>query len=204
MLPAFASMKDEALQKLDKNWGTAVLGVFLVFLISGSAGLVPFGSLVVGGPLTLGMVSYFLRITRNQDAELNHFFEGFKNFGNALGAYILIALIVLLFTLLLIVPGIMAALALSQTFRIMREYPELSITDAMRKSRDLMNGYKMDYFLFNLSFIGWAILCILTLGLGFLVLIPYVYTSNTIFYNHIAGNATNQIEGSNNTVESIS
>jgi uncharacterized membrane protein len=194
MLPPFSEIKNEALQKLDKNWGNSIAAILIIGIISGVAGFVPGGGLVVGGPFALGMAAYFIKVSRGQSVELNSIFDGFKNFGNALGVYILTLLVVIGFTLLLIIPGIIAALALSQTYRIMCDNPGIGITDAMRKSRDMMNGYKMDYFLLNLSFIGWAFLCILTLGLGFLVLAPYVVTSNTIFYNHISSYNDKQIE----------
>lgn len=194
MLPSFSEIKNEALQKLDKNWGNSIAAILIIGVITGAAGFIPGGGLVIGGPFALGMAGYFIKVSRGQSVEINAIFDGFKNFGNALGVYILMLLIILGFTLLLIVPGIIAALALSQTYRIMCDDPSIGITDAMKKSRDMMNGYKMDYFLLNLSFIGWALLCILTLGLGFLVLAPYVVTSNTIFYNHISSYNENQIE----------
>lgn len=187
MRPSFTELKDEALRKLEGKWGLSVVVVLLVGVISAAAGLIPFGSLLIGGPLTLGVAGHFLRVARSEAVDLNLVFDGFKQFGNALGAYLLMILIVALGFVLLIVPGIMAAMALSQTFNIMRDEPELGAVDALKKSHAMMDGHKMDLFLFNLSFIGWALLCILTLGLGFLVLAPYISTSNAIFYNYISG-----------------
>jgi len=194
MVPSFSEMKDEALRKLDKKWGVSVAVVLIVGVLSGAAGLIPFGSVVIGGPLTLGMAGYFLKIARNEEADLNQVFDGFKQFGNALGAYILMILVIAVGFILLIVPGIMAAMALSQTFNIMRDDPSIGAVDALKKSNQLMDGHKMDFFLFNLSFIGWALLCILTLGLGFLILGPYVSTSNAIFYNHLTGHQDQQLK----------
>jgi uncharacterized membrane protein len=187
-------MKDEALRKLEGKWGLSVVVVLLVGVISAAAGLIPFGSLLIGGPLTLGMAGHFLRVARSEAVDLNLVFDGFKQFGNALGAYLLMILIVALGFVLLIIPGIMAAMALSQTFNIMRDEPELGAVDALKKSHAMMDGHKMDYFLFNLSFIGWALLCILTLGLGFLVLAPYISTSNAIFYNYISGQQQQELK----------
>lgn len=190
-------MKDEALRKLEGKWGLSVVVVLLVGVISAAAGLIPFCSLLIGGPLTLGMAGHFLRVARSEAVDLNMVslsINNFKQFRNALGAYLLMILIVALGFVLLIIPGIMAAMALSQTFNIMRDEPELGAVDALKKSHAMMDGHKMDYFLFNLSFIGWALLCILTLGLGFLVLAPYISTSNAIFYNYISGQQQQELK----------
>jgi uncharacterized membrane protein len=131
------------------------------------------------------MAIYFLRISRDESVEINNLFDGFKQFGNALGAYLLMLLIIILGFVLLIVPGIIAALALSQTFNIMHDEPNLGPIEAMKKSHEMMKGHRGDYFLLNLSFIGWALLCILTIGIGFLFLAPYASVTNAIFYNNL-------------------
>ncbi|MBL7764851.1 MAG: DUF975 family protein [Chitinophagaceae bacterium] len=190
----YTEIKDEALAKLNNNWGTAILALLIVIAISMASSFIPFASILISGPFSLGMAGIYLKISRGWKPDINGVFDGFKQFGNAIGASILIGLIVLLGCLLLIVPGIIAALALSQTYRIMHDNPQMSITDAMQKSHDMMKGHRGDYFIFNLSFIGWALLCILTLGLGFLILGPYVATSNSIYYNKLSGYMNQDIE----------
>jgi uncharacterized membrane protein len=194
MRPTFDEIKNEALRKLDKKWGNAVLAILVVGVISAIASIIPFGAIATSGPFALGMAIYFIKISRDESVDLNNIFDGFKNFGNAIGAYILILIVVCLGFILLIVPGIIAALALSQTYRIMKDNPTMGITDAMQKSHEMMKGHRGDYFLFNLSFIGWAFLCIFTLGLGFLILAPYVSTSNAIYYNYLVGYQDKQID----------
>jgi uncharacterized membrane protein len=194
MRPTFDEIKNEALRKLDKKWGNAVLAILVVGIISAIASIIPFGALATAGPFALGMAIYFIKISRDESVDLNNIFDGFKNFGNAIGAYILILIVVFIGFILLIVPGIIAALALSQTYRIMKDNPTMGITEAMQKSHEMMKGHRGDYFLFNLSFIGWAFLCIFTLGLGFLILAPYVSTSNAIYYNYLVGYQDKQID----------
>ena len=192
---SYTAMKEYALTQLGRNkWGEAV-GLGLVYgLISGIASIVPLGSLVVGGPLTLGMTSYFLLLSRNQNPTFNNLFSGFQNFGNAFLAMLLMTLLILLGFILLIIPGCIFALGLSQTFRVMHDEPQISAVDAMKKSWEIMKGHKGDYFIFNLSFIGWAFLCILTVGIGFLFLIPYINASNAKFYDEITGRGTEEID----------
>ena len=188
-------LKNEALDKLQGNWGQLALATFVFAIITGVAGIIPFGGLLIGGPLTYGLNILYLKFTRTGSTDMNSMFDGFKDFGNALGAYFLMALIILFFTILLIVPGIIAALALSQTYRLMKDNPGMDCVAAMRKSRDIMRGHKADYFILNLSFIGWAILCVFTLMIGFFFLAPYVYTTNTLFYNKLIGEGYDELEG---------
>jgi uncharacterized membrane protein len=118
---------------------------------------------------------------------LNDMFDGFKNFGNAFIANFLSMLLIVLAFFLLIVPGVIVACGYSQINRIMHDNPTMSGIDAMKASWQLMDGKKMDFFILNLSFIGWALLCILTLGIGFLFLTPYVNVTNSKFYDEISG-----------------
>jgi uncharacterized membrane protein len=185
MTQSFNEMKDMALAKLENKWGNAALVVLIAMIITGATNFIPGASLIIGGPISLGMAIYFLRISRDESVEINNLFDGFKQFGNALGAYLLMLLIIILGFILLIVPGIIAALALSQTFNIMHDEPNLGPIEAMKKSHEMMKGHRGDYFLLNLSFIGWALLCILTIGIGFLFLAPYASVTNAIFYNNL-------------------
>ena len=60
--------------------------------------------------------------------------------------------------------------------------------DALRKSKEMMDGYKWKYFCLGLRFIGWALLCVLTLGIGILWLSPYVQVSYAKFYEDVKNN----------------
>ena len=95
------------------------------------------------------------------------------------------AVFILLWMLLLIIPGIIAALAYSQTFYILAEDESIGAMDALKKSKEMMNGYKWKYFCLSLRFLGWVLLCILTLGIGFLWLAPYVEVSYAHFYEEL-------------------
>jgi len=98
------------------------------------------------------------------------------------------SLFILLWSLLLIIPGIIAALSYSMTFYILADDNSIGAMDAINKSKKMMYGYKWKYFCLGLRFLGWAILCILRLGIGFLWLSPYVHVSVTKFYEDIKEN----------------
>lgn len=145
-------------------------------------------SLGLGGPFLLGLTGIFLKVYNKQEFELGNLFDGFKDFSRALSAYLLMSLYIFLWLLLLIVPGIIAALGYSMTFFIMAEDPDLPATEAMQKSKQMMFGHKTELFVLGLTFIGWIILGALSFGIGFLWLNSYWYTAYTIFYKKIKEN----------------
>ena len=85
-----------------------------------------------------------------------------------------------LISLLFFVPGMIKAIAYSQTYFILAENPEMSVKKAVTLSKIITKGYKGDIFIFYLSFIGWIFLSMLTGGIGFVFLIPY-FTSSSVF-----------------------
>jgi len=98
---------------------------------------------------------------------------------------VLSTIFILLWTCLLIVPGIMAAIRYSMSYYLLAENPEMEAMEALRKSSELMNGHKWEFFKFCLSFLGWAALCLITMGIGFLVLVPYFQMSKLYFYRSL-------------------
>ena len=179
-------------EALKDKWGLAI-GTFLIYiLITGLPGSVEpratIFSLIIGGPLALGVAIFSLSISRGQDARLEQLFLGFNRFSTALGAYLLMILYVVLWTLLLVVPGIIAGLGYSMTFYILADEPSIKAEEALRKSKAMMDGYKLKLFYLGLRFFLLALLCILTLGIGFLWLIPFVNVTMAKFYDDIKGN----------------
>jgi uncharacterized membrane protein len=94
-------------------------------------------------------------------------------------------LFVILWTLLLIIPGIIAGLSYSMTFYILSDDRTLKPREALDKSKQMMDGYKMKLFKLALRFFLLALLCILTLGIGFLWLIPYANVTMANFYDDV-------------------
>lgn len=149
-----------------------------------SAGLLL--SIFVIIPIAYGFELSFLKFLRgSKDDTVERMFDGFKTYGRALGVTLLQALFVFLWSLLLIIPGIIKSFAYAMAVYISKDYPELSPNECLDLSQEMMDGHKMDLFLLYLSFIGWALLCILSLGIGFLWLIPYINVSAAKFYEEI-------------------
>ena len=181
-------LRNRALEAIRGNWGIAIAG-FLIFGIlqgaGGGSGLV----LIIGGPLYLGMSYFALAYVRKQPIELELLFKGFNNFGNSLLAYLLTVIFTFLWTLLLIIPGIIKAISYSMTFFIMADDSEIKAMDAIEKSMAMMNGYKMKYFLLSLLFGILVILSGLLLFIPLLWLIPYMHITYAEFYEDIKDKA---------------
>ena len=137
----------------------------------------------------LDVVFRGIGLVRGGRPDMNAVFAGFKHFGNALAAYLLMALFVFLWMLLLIVPGIIAGLAYSQTFYLMAEDTRLEPLAAIRLSKQIMMGRKWKLFCLGWRFFGWALLCILTCGIGFIWLMPYVAAAHARFHDDIHSHA---------------
>ena len=181
-----------ARKSLKDKWGLAI-GTFVVYMliigtIQTTTEFFPLAGLLllaISGPMVLGIAIFSINISRNQDARLEQIFQGFNNFNTSLGAYLLMLLFTLLWTLLLIIPGIIAVLSYSMTFYILADDNSIGAMEAIDKSKKMMDGYKWKYFCLGLRFIGWSLLCILTLGIGFLWLLPYMQVSMVKFYDDI-------------------
>lgn len=173
-------------EALRGKWGTSIATFLIYMLIGASVGSIgKYGSLlslIIAGPLAIGAANFSLALSSGGNPSVELLFKGFNQFSTALQTYLLMILIIALWSVLLIIPGIIAALSYSLTFYILSDEPTLAATEALAKSKKLMNGYKMKLFQLCLRFFLLALLCILTLGIGFLWLVPYVHTTMAMFY----------------------
>lgn len=176
---------------LSGQWGLAVGAVLLYNVLCFASGAVPFlgaiVSLLVAGPLAVGLCLFSLHLARRTSPLIADLFDGFKAFGPALAASILMAIFILLWMLLLIVPGIIAAYSYSQTYFIIAENPTISPLEAIRQSKEMMQGRKWKLFCLMWRFFGWGLLSLLTCCIGFLWLGPYVQTTLAHFYEDVKG-----------------
>ena len=180
-------LKEEALTALKGKWGLAIL-TFVIFMsisMLSSRALFVFGFLI-SAPLAVGFRMFYLSLSRGETPHIVSLFKYFNNrFGTYLWAYVVMIIRVILWSLLLIVPGIIAAISYSQTFFVLAEDDSVSALEAIDKSKHMMSGHKWKYFKLILSFIGWAILCIFTIGIGFLWLCVYMSVTKAKFYDEL-------------------
>lgn len=140
-------------------------------------------------PLNIGVAQNVLAWSRGEDVnKWKVLFGGFnsaKIFFKQVGVVVLNTILCALWTILLIVPGIIKGLAYSMYPYVLRDEPDLSVWQTLKKSEAIMKGYKGKLFLMYLSFVGWFILGAFTFGILYIWLTPYVMTSTVKFYDDV-------------------
>ncbi len=201
-MKTLAEYRAMAREKLKGNWNSAAVFMLVVFLIivviSGIFGsmtmLLQKGSLeydliypvldlvssLLMFPLIYGLFVSFLNLGRGRSLHVEDLPKYYnKRFWLTI---ILQTIYIYLWTLLLIIPGIVKAYSYALTPYILADNPELSNNAAIEKSMAMMKGHKMKLFLLDLSFIGWFLLCIVTLCIATLWVAPYMYQARAVFY----------------------
>ena len=195
-----ALLKENAKKSLQGKYGDAIALLGIMFAFSFALGLVigffrleedlastlaDLCSLLISCALGFGMTSYFLKISRNEPVTYNELFSKTNMFVSYLSISLLVGLFTFLWTLAFIIPGIIASLSYSMVFFVKLDNPDMGAMDVLRKSKQIMSGHKMDYFVLGLSFLGWIILGVFTFGILYLWLIPYMQVTYANFYNSI-------------------
>lgn len=163
----------------------AFIGVLLIVLVVWAIVII-----VIGGPITLGYAKYNLNLVDGYNPQFSDLFSKFDCFGQGFCVQFLRNLFIVLWTFLFIIPGLVKTYSYSMAAYIAAENPDMSATDAITASKELMDGNKWRLFCLNLSFIGWSILCIFTLGIGALFLRPYREAAFAAFYREIVSERT--------------
>lgn len=148
-------------------------------------GMFGFAAFLLGGVLQLGYASFLLKQHDGKPVEFADLFSQFDRFSTGFAQHILRSLYVTLWSLLLIVPGFVKSYSYAMTPFILAEHPNLTASQAIELSMQMMDGHKMDLFLLDLSFFGWYILAAMTANLGFLALNPYTNAAKAAFYRQL-------------------
>jgi uncharacterized membrane protein len=189
-------------QALAGNWSLAVMGALLfsflnylpvlviniVFNSDGLEWVINLYGILVSGPLTLGFTTFMIAVFRRRRTSPGEVFYGFESFGKSLGLFLATSFFILLWSLLVIIPGIIAAYRYAMSFYILADNPGFGVMETIRESKRIMYGNKLKLFTLELSFLGWAILALITAGIGFLWLLPYMVASTVGFYEVANGN----------------
>ncbi len=119
--------------------------------------------------MTFGYHSYTLRVARGEDGGMSDLFDGFSLVVKVIVLDILMSIFTFLWSMLFIIPGIVAIYAYSQAVYCLLDDPDISPMEAIRRSKMMMKGQKFNLFVVQLSFFGWIILAIIVAGgIGFL------------------------------------
>lgn len=191
-------IKNYAKEKLSGNLGSIWKILIIALGISLAAGVV-FGILfnsmdadfldsllgILMVPLGIGTTAFFISLIESTDFEAKDLFKYYHDFVKIIGVTVLMGLVIMLGYICFIIPGIILTFSYSLVPIILIKKPELGIVETLKYSREKMQGHKLDAFVLGLSFIGWAILGTLTLGVLYIWLFPYMQLTFTKFYLNI-------------------
>lgn len=191
-------IKNYAKEKLSGNLGSIWKILIIALGISLAAGVV-FGILfnsmdadfldsllgILMMPLGIGTTAFFVSLIESTDFEAKDLFKYYHDFVKIIGVTVLMGLVIMLGYICFVIPGIILTLSYSLVPIILIKKPELGIVETLKYSREKMQGHKLDAFVLGLSFIGWAILGTLTLGILYIWLFPYMQLTFTKFYLNI-------------------
>ena len=158
-----------------------VIGMGLGYLAS----MIPVLGLFVMPLMSLCIIYVYLKLANGVKPDISELFNHFDAIWPVFKLYVLTMVFTILWTMLLVIPGIIKAYAYSQAYYVLAENPGIGAREALRRSEAMMKGHKMEMFMLNMSFMGWAILGTFTFGLLYIWLIPYMQATMTNFYNSI-------------------
>ena len=186
-----AMLKTAAKEQIKGKIGILFVISLLSGLIAGAVGTVPLvgtiASMLLTAAFSLAMIHIYMNLGYGRSPEVGDLFSQIGNILPAFCTQFLVGLFTFLWSLLLFVPGIIMGCAYSQAMYILADDPSIGPMEAIRRSKEMMNGHKMEYFLLGLSFMGWAFLGVFTLGILYIWLIPYMNATMANYYKSLKG-----------------
>lgn len=135
--------------------------------------------------LSVGFYSYLLKMIRKEEYTRNDIFAYVGKVLPITAISLLVTIFTMLWSVLFIIPGIIATISYSMVFLIYAEDQSLTAMDYLDRSKEMMRGYKWDYFVFGLSFIGWIMLSTLTFGILLIWTLPYITVAEVVYYDEL-------------------
>ena len=157
-----------------------LIGLMIPLLIAALIGL------FIGGVISMGYAQFNLDLVDRNEPSVKTLFFQFSRFGTGMAMEFLTGLFIFLGSLLFIVPGVIIGLGYAMTPYILAEHPGMGVREAMKASKQMMQGHKWRLFCLQISFFGWYLLSAVTMGILNLWVIPYAETSVAIFYREIS------------------
>lgn len=192
-MSSLKSFRDAGWAQLNGNWGKAAVVTFVYIALSAVISTLE-SSLWNGSLFTYLFIipvaySYNVLFLDNlrtgKELEVKSIFDGFNDYTRVLGTYLLVYIYTILWTLLLIIPGIIKSLSYSMVPFVLKDNPELSFNAAIERSMAMMEGHKWEYFCLILTFIGWILLVIITAGIASLWVTPYMSATFANYYEAV-------------------
>lgn len=140
---------------------------------------------LLGCVLDAGYIQYHQGVRRGEEMPIASLFDGFGFVGKIVLLNLVMAVFIALWSMLLIVPGIIAAYRYRFALYNLCENPELGVMDALNMSKQQTRGYKLDLFVLDVTFLGWSLLCVLTAGILSIWITPYIQQTDLGYFEAI-------------------
>ena len=184
-----SALMNNTFNKLKPFWALSTAVCFVYgLLVAVPSELNTYGevlSLLIAGPLQLGLCMYFLKITEGGTPSFFDLFDGFKPLLNALLLFFIINALTILGLFFLIIPGIIIGLGFSMSYYILSENTEMPFNEALEKSWKLMDGNKMELFVLHLRFIPYYFLGLLFFIIGVFVVVAWHNLAIASYYKEL-------------------
>ena len=186
-------LKNKAKQQIKGNIGILFVITLIIGVISSLSAFVlsfiPFGGLVASIIITpafaLSITRVFINLTKDIKPNAKDSFSGFNDFWSAFKVNFLVGLFTFLWSLLFVIPGIVKSYSYIFSLYILAENPGKPALECIEESKNMTNGHKMELFVLDLSFIGWILLGVITFGIAYIWVIPYISTTYANAYNSL-------------------
>ena len=175
----------EITKKLSEEVDLKVLA--LIAAVGSGLGALSLVRLILGGVIQLGYTKFLLAQHDGREYEVKDLFSQFERFSVGFLQLFLRELYTLLWCLLLVIPGIIKSYSYSMAMYIKLDHPDYTWKECINESKAMMKGHKMELFVLDLSFIGWHLLALVTFGLSYIYVGPYLATTRAGFYRSLAG-----------------
>lgn len=182
-------LKNMAKEQIHGKIGILFLIFLIITIIEVGSAFVPvvgwFATIIIMPAFNISLCMIFLGLTKNEDISVGDAFKGFNITGKAVWLNIITNFFVFLWSLLLVIPGIIKVFSYAAAPFILADNPELTAREALSESKRIMDGHKFDLFVLQLSFFWWYILSAITFGIAYIYVVPYFQTTMANFYNDI-------------------
>jgi serine/threonine protein kinase len=175
----------DSVRSLKGKWVDVILSIFGATIVLAPLNYFPLVSIIFSGAITFGFTTYSISVARGDSYVFSQIFSGFKEFSKTIKIFFSIFIRVFPRLLLLIVPGIVEALSLFMTYYLIVDNKDLSINEAVHRSKIYMDGYKLQLFWMHISFLGLFLLSILTCGVALIWMFPLYVITLAKFYNYV-------------------
>ena len=197
-----AELKSAARSQIKGKIGILFLITLIISAISGVASgllsLIPGGGIIASVVITpafaLSIVRVYLNVVKGGTPAAGDAFSGFDDFWSAFKVQFFTGLFTFLWSLLFVIPGIVKGYAYSMSMYVLADNPGKPALECIRESQNITNGHKMDLFVLHLSFIGWVLLSVITCGIAYIWVGPYMSAAYANAYNSLKPVVEVQVE----------